>query len=198
LRRSERLRLIDYNYGMWFALLLALAVVAGGCNRQKDEVIEPGGPPPLPPASGTAVGYLVDAAADLQLSSEQLEKLKKIDDSLAAQNGSIEAQLRQIEQPVPPAEQLSPQQMKAGEKQERYDNAPGRSTMQTSDSQRLHKIHDDNERDALKRAFALLDAKQLEKAKRILQDRGVDVPGEAKQEAPRSEDEGTPLPGMEP
>jgi hypothetical protein len=183
---------------MWFALLLALAVVAGGCNRQKDEVIEPGGPPPLPPASGTAVGYLVDAQADLQLSSEQLEKLKKIDDSLAAQNGSIEAQLRQIEQPVPPAEQLSPQQMKAGEKQERYDNAPGRSTMQTADSQRLHKIHDDNERDALKKAFALLDAKQLEKAKRILQDRGVDVPGEAKQEALRSEDDGTPLPGMEP
>jgi hypothetical protein len=183
---------------MRFALLLALVVgFAGGCNRQKDEVIEPGGPPPLPPASGTAVGYLVDAAADLQLSGEQLEKLKKIDDSLAAQNGSIEAQIRQIEQPVP-AEQLSPQQMKAGEKEQRYDNAPGKSTMQTSDSQRLHKLHDENERDALKRAFALLDAKQLEKAKRILQDRGVDIPGEAKQEAPRSEDDGTPLPGMEP
>jgi hypothetical protein len=182
---------------MWFALLLAVAVVAGGCNRHKDEVIEPGGPPPLPPASGTAVGYLVDAAGDLQLSAEQLEKLKKIDDSLAAQNGSIEVQIRQIEQPVP-AEQLSPQQLKAGEKEQRYDNAPGKSTVQTSDSQRLHKIHDDNERDALKKAFALLDPKQLEKAKRILQDRGVDVPGEAKQETVRSEDDGTPLPGMEP
>jgi hypothetical protein len=71
LRRSERLRLIDYNYGMWFALLLALAVVAGGCNRQRDEVIEPGGPPPLPPASGTAVGYLVDAAADREAEEDR-------------------------------------------------------------------------------------------------------------------------------
>jgi len=182
---------------MRFLLLLALAAFAGGCNRHKDEVIEPGGPPPLPPASGTAVGYLVDAAADLQLSTEQLDKLKHIDDSLAAQNGSIEAQIRQIEQPVP-NEELSPQQMKAGVKEQRYDNAPGKSTVQTADSQRLHKIHGDNERDALKRAFALLDAKQLEKAKRILQDRGVDVPGETKQEAPTTSDDGTPLPGMEP
>ncbi|HTL33819.1 MAG TPA: hypothetical protein VL326_11875 [Kofleriaceae bacterium] len=182
---------------MWFALLLALAVVTTGCNRHKDEVIEPGGPPPLPPASGTAVGYLVDAAADLQLSSEQLEKMKHIDDSLAAQNGSIEVQIRQIEQPVP-AEELSPQQMKAGEKAQRYDNAPGKSTVQTADSQRLHKIHDDNEREALKRALALLDAKQLERAKRILEDRGVAIPGEAKQEAPAGSDDGQPLPGMEP
>jgi hypothetical protein len=182
---------------MRFVLLFALALAGVSACKEKSEVIEPGGPPPLPPASGTAVGYLVDASADLQLSGEQLEKLKHIDDSLAAQNGSIEAQIRQIEQPAP-AEELTPQQMKAGAKEQRYDNAPGKSTVQTSDSQRLHKIHDDNERVALKKALALLDAQQLEKAKRILQDRGVDVPGETKQQAPTSSDDGTPLPGMEP
>ena len=181
---------------MWFAFLLALAVITTGCNRHQDEVIEPGGPPPLPPASGTAVGYLVDAQADLQLSADQLGKLKRIDDSLAAQNGSIEAQIRQIEQPEE-AEQLSPQQMKAGVKEKRYDNAPGKSTITTADSQRLHRIHDENERAALKKAFAVLDEKQVEKAKRILQDRGVDVPGEKQQQAPENSDDGQPLPGME-
>jgi hypothetical protein len=182
---------------MRFVLWIALALAGVAACKEKSEVIEPGGPPPLPPASGTAVGYLVDAAGDLQLSAEQLDKMKKIDDSLAAQNGSIEAQIRQIEQPAP-AEQLTPQQMKAGEKEQRYDNAPGKSTIQTADSQRLHKIHADNERDALKKALALLDEKQLEKAKRILQDRGVEVPGETKQQAPDNSDDGQPLPGMEP
>lgn len=176
-------------------VLLALTVAAG-CNRHQDEVIEPGGPPPLPPASGTAVGYLVDASADLQLSADQLGKLKKIDDSLAAQNGSIEAQIRQIEQPEE-GEQLTPQQMKAGVKEKRYDNAPGKSTITTADSQRLHRIHDENERAALKRAFAVLDEKQLEKAKRILQDRGVDVPGEKQQRGSDTSDDGQPLPGMD-
>ena len=176
-------------------LLIALAAI-GACNRHQDEVIEPGGPPPLPPASGTAVGYLVDASADLQLSADQLGKLKHIDDSLAAQNGSIEAQIRQIEQPEE-GEEITPQQMKAGVKPKRYDNAPGKSTITTADSQRLHRIHDENERAALKKAFAVLDEKQVEMAKRILQDRGVEVPGAKAQRGSDSSDDGQPLPGMD-
>jgi len=180
-------------------LLLALALASAaalGC-KEKSDVIEPSGPPPLPPASGTAVGYLVDAAGDLKLSDDQLTKLKQIDSSLAARNGDIDAQLRQAEQPEQ-AEQLSPQQMKAGEKEKRYDNAPGKSTVKTADTQKLHKIRDDNERDALKKALAVLDAGQQEKAKRILQDRGVTVPGEKQKPDTQSSDDGTPLPGMEP
>jgi hypothetical protein len=183
---------------MRLALTLALAVAApSGCNRDKQEVIEPGGPPPLPPASGTAVGYLVDAAGELGLRGDQLAKLKQIDDSLAARNGEIDVQLRLIEKPAP-AEELTPQQQKAGEKEPRYNNAPGASTMGTTDSQKLHRLRDENDRDALKKALALLDPDQLAKAKRILQDRGVDVPGEAKTREARSTDDGTPLPGMEP
>src|SRR5688572_26260358 len=97
---------------MRLLFLLMLAVGACGPKATKpaaDEV------PPLPPASGTAVGYLVDASGELQLRDDQLTKLKDIDASLAAENGQIDAQLRQIEKPVP-AEQLSPQQQKAGEK----------------------------------------------------------------------------------
>src|SRR5688572_23583157 len=102
---------------MRLLFVLLLAVCACGPKATKpapDEV------PPLPPASGTAVGYLVDAATDLKLRDEQLTKLKEIDASLAAENGQIDAQLRQIEKPVP-AEQLSPQQQKAGEKAGRYN-----------------------------------------------------------------------------
>lgn len=179
-------------------LVLALASAAAVGCKEKSEVIEPGGPPPLPPASGTAVGYLVDAAGDLKLTDEQLTKLKQIDSSLAARNGDIDAQLRQAEQPEP-TEPLSPQQMKAGEKERRYDNAPGKSTIKTSDTQKLHKLRDDNERDALKKALAVLDATQVERAKRILEDRGVTVPGEKqKPDTQSGSDDGTPLPGMEP
>jgi hypothetical protein len=177
---------------LWFVLLLAL--VACGPKHTKPE---PGELPPLPPASGTAVGYLVDAAGSLALRDEQLTKLKQIDASLAAENGQIDAQLRQIERPVP-EEQLSPQQQKAGETTQRYDNAPGKSTIQTNDSVKLRKLRDQNDHDALKKAFAVLDPDQVTKAKQILADRGVEVPGEQKQEPTRSEEDGKPLPGMEP
>jgi hypothetical protein len=177
---------------LWFVLLLAVA----GCHPQPTKPA-PGEVPPLPPASGTAVGYLVDAAGELKLTGDQLEKMKEIDASLSAENGQIDAQLRQVEKPVP-EEQLSPQQQKAGVQPQRYNNAPGASTIQTNDSVKLRKMRDDNDRDALKRALALLDAQQLPKAKQILTDRGIEIPGEAKQEQTRSEEDGKPLPGMEP
>jgi hypothetical protein len=178
---------------LWFALLLALA----NCHPSAPEKPEPGELPPLPPASGTAVGYIVDAARDLQLRDDQIGKLKEIDASLSAENGQIDAQLRQLEKPVP-AEELSPQQQKAGVKAARYNNAPGASTITTDDSQKLRKMRDENERDALKKAFALLDADQLTKAKAILTERGISYPGEQKQEQTRSEEDGQPMPGLEP
>ena len=69
-----------------FVIALALGVVTG-CTTNKQEVLEPGGPVPLPPASGTAIGYLIDAQGDLKLRDDQLTKLHQIDDSLAARNG---------------------------------------------------------------------------------------------------------------
>src|SRR5262245_41906216 len=176
----------------WFVLLLALASCGPKVTKPAPDEV-----PPLPPASGTAVGYLVDAAQELKLRDDQLTKLKDIDASLAAENGQIDAQLRQIEKPVP-GEELSPQQQKAGEKAARYNNAPGASTVQTNDSMKLRKLRDTNDRDALKKAFALLDADQLTKAKKILTDRGVDIPGEAKKEDVRNDDDGQPMPGLEP
>lgn len=181
-------------------LLIVAAIVLGGapaCGGNKDEVLEPSGPPPLPPASGSVIGYLIDAKAQLSLRDDQLAKLEKIDSSLAARNGQLDAQLRMIEKPAP-AEQLSPQQMKAGEKPARYNNAPGASTMGTDDSQKIHKLRDDNDREAIKEALALLDPQQQTTAKRILQDRGVTIPGAQKNAPATDSDSGTPLPGMEP
>jgi hypothetical protein len=177
---------------LWLVLLLAFAACGSQPKKLAPEEI-----PPLPPASGTAVGYLVDSARELELRDDQLTKLKQIDNSLAAENGQIDAQLRQIEKPMP-GEELSPQQQKAGMQPQRYNNAPGASTITTNDSMKLRKLRDQNDADALKKAFALLDPPQLEKAKRILNDRGVEIPGEAKQEQTRSEEDGKPLPGMEP
>jgi hypothetical protein len=180
-------------------LLFVAAIIVGtaACKPNTNEVIEPSGPPPLPPASGSVIGYLIDAKRDLALSDDQLAKLERLDQSLAARNGQIDAQLRMIEKPAP-AEQLTPQQMKAGEKEARYNNAPGASTMGTNDSLRLHKIRDDNDAAALNDALAVLDATQQVTAKRILQDRGVDVPGQTKNAPASDRDSGAPLPGMEP
>jgi hypothetical protein len=177
---------------LWFVLLLAFA----SCRPQPTKPA-PDEIPPLPPASGTAVGYLIDATGELQLRDDQLTKLKDIDESLAAENGQIDAQLRQLEKPVP-EEQLSPQQQKAGVKPQRYNNAPGASTITTDNSVKLRKLRDQNDQDALKKAFAVLDPPQIEKAKKILEDRGVAIPGQPKQAETRSEEDGQPLPGMEP
>ena len=89
-------------------LTLVLLLALAGCHPQPKKPA-PGEVPPLPPASGTAVGYLVDASTELKLRDDQLDKAKK-----------------------------------------------------------------------------------------ILTERGVDIPGETKKEETRNPDEGTPLPGMEP
>jgi hypothetical protein len=179
------------------AIVCVLACAFAACGSNQQEVIEPSGPPPLPPASGSVIGYLVDARRDLALSDEQYTKLQDLDESLSARNGQIDAQLRMMEKPVP-AEQLSPQQIKAGEKASRYNNAPGASTIVTADSQKLRRMRDDNDREAMQKAFEVLDDDQVVKAKRILQDRGVQVPGAGNPEPARSSDDGEPLPGMEP
>jgi hypothetical protein len=56
-------------------------------------VVEPAGPAPLPPASGTPIGYLVDDASELKLSDDQLARLKAIDEELAAKLGALDARM---------------------------------------------------------------------------------------------------------
>jgi hypothetical protein len=174
-------------------LLLAGLFLAAGCSSNPKPIKPKEGElPPLPPASGTAVGYLVDNASQLKLRDDQLEKLKAIDTSLAAKNDSIETQLRQMERP-------DEAQAEKDKPPPRHNNAPGAQITSSPDAQKLHKARADNDQDALAKAFAVLDDDQKEIAKRLLDERGIAAPGAGKKgEKPRSDADGTPVPGMEP
>jgi hypothetical protein len=173
---------------MRFLFVLALALV--GCHHDPEPTHpKPGDLPPLPPASGTPVGYLIDSAGDLKLRDEQLSKLKEIDASLAARDEEIDTQLRTLEKPE---EEEQPQK---GAPPKRHNHAPGASVKSSGDASKLHERRKANDREALDKAFALLDADQQEKARQILGDRGVEAPGAAKQKKPSAPDpDGTPLP----
>src|SRR5512140_3633428 len=120
---------------MRFLVAVFLAVAACHSDPQPAHP-KPGDLPPLPPASGTPVGYLIDSATDLKLRDDQLKQLKDIDQSLAARDADIDVQLRQIEKPEE-EEQITPQEQKAGKKRSRYNNAPGASMQGNADSQKL-------------------------------------------------------------
>src|SRR5580704_3458932 len=81
-------------------VFVLIALVALACHHDSAPTpIGPVGPPPLPPASGTPVGYLIDEATKLELSDDQVAKLKDIDSGLSARIESIDAQLRDLGKP---------------------------------------------------------------------------------------------------
>lgn len=168
-------------------LLLAIA----GCHKDTDPPpLQPkeGELPPLPPSSGTPVGYLVDNAGALNLRDDQLEKLKDIDKSLSARDDAIDTQLRIIERP-----EEDPQGEK-GAPPAHHNNAPGAQTRTTPDAAKLHSARKENDYEALQKAFALLDPPQQAAARKLLEERGVTTPGVTTAKRPKpSADDGTPL-----
>lgn len=170
------------------SLLVATGLwCAAGCHHDPKPITPKEGElPPLPPASGTAVGYLVDSAATLQLRPDQLQKLKDIDTSLAARNDSIDTQLRAL---VKPDEQPA----EKGKPPPRHNNAPGAQVKVTGEAGKLQEARAANDRDALQRAFAVLDPPQQDAARRLLDERGIVAPGAAKKPASRSSEDGVPL-----
>ncbi|HEX7703813.1 MAG TPA: hypothetical protein VF403_23895, partial [Kofleriaceae bacterium] len=74
-------------------LILALLIVVGACHHDPAPAApaDPTDKPPLPPASGTPIGYLIDDAGELKLSDDQVAKLRDIDTSLAADLEKIDA-----------------------------------------------------------------------------------------------------------
>lgn len=149
--------------------------------------------PPLPPASGTPIGYLIDSQTDLKLRDDQLKELKDLDASLAARDAEIDTQLRQIDLKAAADEEPPPK----GVPQKPRNRAPGAAGKPTGDAAKLHQMRDGNDRDALKKAWALLDKDQQDAAAKILADHDVEVPGASKK-TNQTSDDGTPLPGMEP
>ncbi|MGE0550710.1 MAG: hypothetical protein AB7O24_08220 [Kofleriaceae bacterium] len=169
-------------------VMLSVAALAfAGCHREPKPVMAGSDElPPLPPSSGTAIGYLLDNATQLQLTDDQMSKLRQLDTSLSARNEGIDTQLREIERPMQeePAEEGQPPQ--------RRNNAPGAESMHTTpDAAKLHQAKAANSRDALEKAFALLDDNQRSTARKLLDDRGIEAPKAAAKPA-------TPAPAPQP
>lgn len=158
---------------LWsLAASLASAAALGGCAPDATPVLEPGEKPPLPPSSGTPVGYLLDSASSLELTPEQIAELEQIDTSLSARNESIATQLREIERP----EQQGPVDPKAPPPPP-PNMAPGAQPIRTTpDAQKLHAARDANTKAALEKAFTLLQPTQQEAARKLLSERGITAP----------------------
>jgi len=171
------------------AMLFAFLAIAA-CHKDTDPPpMHPkeGELPPLPPSSGTPVGYLVDNAAQLKLNDDQLRKLKDIDNSLSARDSEIDTQLRIIEKP-----EEDPQAGPGGAPV-RHNNAPGAQVHTTADATKLHAARKENDFEALQKAFALLDPEQQATARRLLEERGVNAPGSQPKPQPRKSDDGVPM-----
>ena len=155
------------------ALFLVLA--AAGCSRDGKPTtpVTAGDLAPLPPASGTPVGYLLDNSTQLKLSGDQYEKLRLIDASLSAKNDAIDTQLREIETP----EEEAPPDKNAPPPIRPKNMAPGAAPMRTTaDASKLHEARSTQNTEALEKAFALLDASQQLEARKLLADRGIASP----------------------
>lgn len=171
------------------AALCALLLLTA-CHRDSDPPPmhpQEGELPPLPPSSGTPVGYLVDNATQLNLRDDQLARLKDIDRSLSARDDEIDTQLRMIEKP-----DEDPQPAK-GAPPPRHNNAPGAQIKTNADAAKLHSARDANDREALRKAFALLDPAQQTAARKLLEDRGVAAPGSDLKQPKHDPADGVPL-----
>jgi hypothetical protein len=185
---------------LWCAALGSGAVVGTGaaCTHEPQTVVvHPDEPPPaLPPASGSPIGFLVDAG-ELKLSDDQLAKLKVIDDDLAAnlayldnvQRNALAGQAQQGKDDshtqlgggfshddgmanrtaagTPQGGAAAPAVISTG------TGGPSKEEIATTLKQvpdaRAH-----NTRNAIRRAFQVLDAGQQQLARKLLKDRGVD------------------------
>ena len=151
-------------------------VLAAGCSRDgrpTTPIAADSELAPLPPASGTPVGYLLDNSTSLKLSGDQYEKLRQIDASLSARNDAIDTQLREIETP----EEEAPPDKNAPPPVRPKNMAPGASPMRTTvDASKLHEARSAQNTEALEKAFALLDAGQQLEARKLLAARGIASP----------------------
>ena len=190
-----------------------------GCSHEAKPVVQPDEHPPLPPASGTMIGLLVDDASELKLNDDQITKLKAISDQLGAQLATDDAGLRPTVATAPSSEG---QQRGLGFRasgsrtddgtyggNEAFPNAPtGNPSGATSGqyyipADTVNAAHRDRARhlrDAIRKALALLDADQQAIAKRVFTEHGVNLdtgevaggdPGNAPMEEPKL---GQPLP----
>ena len=159
---------------IWSTVFLVLAIA--GCSRDgrpTTPVAADGEAAPLPPASGTPIGYLLDNSTSLKLTGDQYDKLRQIDTSLSARNDALDTQLREIETP----EEEAPPDKNAPPPVRPKNMAPGAAPMRTTvDASKLHEARTAQNTEALEKAFALLDASQQLEARKLLAARGIASP----------------------
>lgn len=168
--------------------ILCAVLILTACRKDIDP--EPAypkdAPPPLPPASGTPVGYLIDNATQLNLRDDQLARLQDIDRGLSARDDTIETQIRLIEKPAEDPE------VPKGAPPPRHNNAPGAQVKTTPDAAKLRETRKSGDDDALRKAFAILDPAQQTAARKLLEDRGITPPADAKPPPRRDPADGAP------
>ena len=179
------------------AVALAGLALGPGCSHEAKPVVAPPERAPLPPASGSPIGYIVDDASELKLSDDQLAKLREIDDALGAKLAASETALRTGE-PVPRDNRpdaprglgfyaaggnatvdqhgvplVTP--VHGGATGFPAENAQSRQVVipgPTIDG--IYRDRARDTRDAIRRALALLDDAQQAIARRVLTEHGVD------------------------
>ena len=187
-----------------FAILLA-----GACHHDPapaTPIVDPADKPPLPPASGTPIGFLIDdSTGELKLSDDQVAKLRDIDTQLAADLEKIDAATRAANKPADGDSSPPPQGGRHGGRHGGggmggspggggHRKAGGGSGAPSPATQaNLGKLSDERNsdvKDALTRAFAILDDKQQTTAKKILSDHDVDL--DVGSTSPRASNGATP------
>jgi len=180
------------------SLLIGLAALGGfglgaGCSRDARPAAQPAlseEPPPLPPASGTPIGYLIDDAR-LKLRDDQRTKLKAIDDELAVKLSYLDTVLRNTGSGAePPKEESGRGGIGFGASADRDGRStgnlnvpesaggggprPGAAADNAAIRKRVPEVRAYDVRTAIARALALLDPEQQKIARQVLVDRGVD------------------------
>jgi hypothetical protein len=172
----------------------ALAAPVLGCSHDARPAVQPAESPPLPPASGTPIGYLLDAR-ELALSEDQSTQLKAIDDDLASRLAAIDGSLRQTDPTaVPPPGQESNRGRGLGFRagggtidptgtvgargtvfpDAAGSSAPPRRADNPYLAGRATEDRDTLVRDAVVHALGLLSPVQRIVARRVLTERGID------------------------
>lgn len=180
------------RHALRFAIAAAVACGAYGACSHHDAtpIVAPDEHPPLP--AGTPIAYLIDDATELKLRDDQLSQLRTIDSDLAGKLDVLDA--------TPHAANAAPAGAQQGTGR-RHGGGGGRrgggggrrggagsgsgsaaprppaaTTASSADeANRRAEQRSSDVRDALGRAFALLDPGQQVIAKRVLEDNGVDL-----------------------
>lgn len=179
-------------------LAVALATLAGAgagaaCSRDATPAAQPASPeepPPLPPASGTPIGFLIDDPR-LSLRDDQRSQLHTIDGELAGKLTNLDSVMRNTGSAAAPEEDSRRGGINVGASQASghnvnqvgvHDNggpsggAPSAQVAADNAAirKRVPEVRAHNVRDAIARAFAVLDPPQRDLARKILVEHGVD------------------------